>query len=106
MAVAVDDPRHHEFAGEIDHGGARPAPRPRRRADVADAAVLDHDRDIGLRRRAAAVDERGAGERGDWYGPWAAALVENATAAVDNDTAAARAGRELARMMAFRCSEG
>ena len=38
--------------------------------------------------------------------PCAAALVENATAAVDNDTAAARAGRELARMMAFRCWKG
>jgi hypothetical protein len=64
MAVAVDDARHHEFSGKIDDGGVGRGGDRRRGADVADAAVLDDDRDVALGRRAGAVDERGMGQDG------------------------------------------
>jgi hypothetical protein len=64
MAVAVDDARHHEFSGKIDDGGVGRGGDRRRGADVADAAILDDDRDVALGRRAGAVDDRGMGQDG------------------------------------------
>jgi hypothetical protein len=62
VAVAVDDARHDEFAGEVDHRRVRRRREARRH--LPDAAVLHHDRDIGLWRRAGAVDHGGMGESG------------------------------------------
>src|SRR5262245_16852284 len=60
MAVAVDDAGHHEFAGEIDDRGVRGSREAR--PDLADAALLHHDGDVALRRRAGSIDQRRVGQ--------------------------------------------
>ena len=46
----------------VAFGGSRQRGRGR---DVADAAILHHDRDVALRRCAGSVDQRGVGQDGD-----------------------------------------
>jgi hypothetical protein len=62
--VRVDDARHDELAGEIDYRGIRDRD-PACRSHLAYASALDDQRDVPLRRSAAAVDEGGMGENRD-----------------------------------------
>ena len=57
VRVQIDEPGHHELAGEILHGCARRRLQLGRRANPCDAAIGREERGIRNRRAAAAIDQ-------------------------------------------------
>jgi hypothetical protein len=78
MDMGINQPRHQELAGAVDHAGA--SRRLNGRPDRCNAIPFDHNRRAGHRRPAGAVNERDSSDRDD-----AAALRERECRCPRND---------------------